>query len=270
VAVTRLGDRTPEEFETVDHPGVSVLARPSATPWVRYVLESGLTLHEAAGNDRASLIIDGRKPVFLIPAKLPTGHPGEGKGRWAVRRFARGGRLLPILLGDRYLAIGTPRPLHEAAISEEAQRRGIPTPVVVAAAVYSAGIFYRGDLVTELVSNATDLMEALFDTRRKGLGGAVERLDSLRASGGLIRTLARAGLQHGDLHAGNILLQWEGVSPNAFILDLGLSRFLPEGTQADPGPMFRRLRRSLRKWEGRTGLRLSHKEWAALDEAAGA
>ena len=267
MAVNRLGDRTPKGFETVDHPGVSVLTRPSAVPWVRYVLESGLTLHEAAGNDRANLVIDGRRPVFLIPAKLPSGKPGEGTERWVVRRFARGGRLLPTLLGDRYLAVGTPRPVHEAAISEEARRRGIPTPTVVAAAVYSAGIFYRGDLVTELVSNATDLTEALFDTRRKGIGGAVERLDSLRVSGGLIRTLAGAGFQHGDLHAGNILLQWEGVSPNAFILDLGRSRLLPDGTKADPGPMVRRLRRSLRKWEGRTGLRLSNKEWSTLDEA---
>ena len=270
MSVNRSEEGRPAGFEIVDHPGVSVLARPSAIPWVRYVLESGLTLHEAAGNDRASLIIDGRKPVFLIPAKFPSGGSGEGQERWVVRRFARGGRLLPRLLGDRYLDVGTPRPIHEVAISEEARRRGIPTPAVVAAAVYSAGTFYRGDLVTEFVTDATDLMEALFDTRRKGLGGAVERLDSLRATGGLIRTLARAGLQHGDLHAGNILLQWEGVSPNPFILDLGRSRFLTGRKQADPGPMFRRLRRSLRKWEGRTGLRLSEKEWAALDEAVGA
>lgn len=255
-------------FQVVDHPGAKVLARTGVTPWVRYVLEGGDTLHDAAGSDRDRFVLDGREPVFVVPAKLPTAQRANAAERWAVRKFARGGRVLPALLGDRYLRVGTPRPFHEAMVSEEIRERGVPTPQVLAAGVYSSGSFYRGDLVTEFVPDASNLVEALFENRRKGAGGAGERLDALAATGSLVRILARAGLRHRDLHGGNILLQWEGTAPRAFILDLDLSHLLPRGTRASAGPMVRRLTRSLRKWEGRTGLRLSGREWATLEEAA--
>jgi len=139
----------------------------------------------------------------------------------------------------------------------------------LAAAVYLDGPFYRGDLVTEFVPDAPDLVEVLFDTRRKGAGGALERMEALRASGALVRTMASAGLKHRDLNASNILLQWKGTAPQAMILDLDLSRLNPAGIPAAWGPMAQRLRRSLRKWEGRTGLRLSEGEWDTLREGMG-
>jgi len=255
-------------FQMVDHPGAQVLARTEVVPWVRYVLEGGHTLHQAAGAARDARVLEGRQPVFVVPAKLSRDGARDAADRWAVRKFARGGRILPTLLGDRYLHVGLPRPLHEARVSEEARLRGVPTPRVMAAALYRDGAFYRGDLVTELVPDATDLVEGLFDPRRKGAGGAVERLDALKAAGALIRTMARAGLRHRDFHAGNILLQWEGTAPRALILDLDLSRLLPMGTTTSPAPMVRRLKRSLRKWEGRTGLHLTEREWATLDETS--
>ncbi|MGW8265913.1 MAG: lipopolysaccharide kinase InaA family protein [Longimicrobiales bacterium] len=255
-------------FQIVDHPGVRALARIEVTPWVRYVLEGGSTLHAAAGSERDAEAMGGREPVFVIPAKLPRDRRSGAEERWVVRKFARGGRILPKLLGDRYLGIGSPRPFYEARVSEEIRERGVPTPRVLAAAVYSAGVFYRGDLVTEFVPAASDLVEILFDNRRKGAGGAGERLDALSAAGSLVRVLAGAGLRHRDLHAGNILLQWEGAAPRAFILDLDLSRLLPRGARASAPAMLRRLTRSLRKWEGGTGLRLSEREWATLEKAA--
>jgi hypothetical protein len=143
----------------------------------------------------------------------------------------------------------------------------VPTPEILAAAVYRRTLFYRADLVTGFVPHSSDLVEALFDPRRKGAGGAAERLDALRASGALIRSMARAGLRHGDLHARNILLQWEGAAPRGFVLDLDRARILPRGRVAYPRGMVRRLGRSLRKWETATGLRLSEREWAALEES---
>lgn len=256
------------DFEVVDHPGAWGLVRPDAAPWVRYVLEGGDTLHAAAGADRRVLTVEGRAPVYVIPAKVHDGKVPAPGMRWAVRRFARGGKVLPALLGDRFLRWGTPRPVHETRVSEEARRRAIPTPRVMAAMTYPQGPFYRADLVTEFVSGATDLVESLFDTRRKGPGGAAERLDALRAAGALIGAMSRAGLRHEDLHARNILLQWEGSAPRGLILDLDRARLLPGGSRASPGTMLRRLKRSLGKWEGRTGLRISPREWETLDEAA--
>jgi 3-deoxy-D-manno-octulosonic acid kinase len=252
-------------FEVVDHPGARVLSRREAVPWVRYVLEGGNTLYEAAAGDREVFDLPGREPVYSIPAK---GDQEEGVGkRWAVRHFSRGGRVLPSLLDDRFLRLGTPRPFHELRVSEGIRSRGIPTPRILAAALYPTSFFYRADLVTEFVPHSTDLVDALFDTRRKGAGGASERLEALRVAGALLRAMGKAGLRHNDLNAGNILLQWEGTTPRSHILDLDRARLLPEGSEAPVGPMLYRLKRSLRKWEGRAGLRLTEREWSTLDAA---
>ncbi len=260
-------------FEVVEHGKHRVLARPEAAPWVRFVLESGKSLHEAASEDRNGFRLEGRSPVFVIPGKTPStkanGHRKNGlQVDWAVRHFVRGGRVVSALLRDRYLRFGAIRPYHEVGASEEARRRGIPTPKVIAAATYDSGLFYRADLVTEFVSEASDLVEALFDTRRKGAGGAVERLDALQAAGYMVRQLAQAGLRHRDLHAGNILLQWKGAAPRAHLLDLDRCEIGPEGKAIPAAPMLQRLKRSLGKWERRTGLRVSEREWQTLDGAA--
>ncbi len=254
-------------FQVVEHPGARVLARPEVVPWVRFVLESGQGLHAASAGDKAVLRLEGRDPVFVIPAKITKGE-GAGSGdRWAIRHYARGGRFVPTLLGDRYIRSGRVRPYHEVVASEAARERGIPTPRVVAAAMYPAGIFYRADLVTTFVSNASDLVEALFDTSRKGAGGAAERLDALRAAGELVRRMAAAGLRHRDIHARNILLKWKGATPMPHLLDLDRCEVRPKGVPLSPTSMHQRLRRSLRKWEYRTGIHISDKEWDTLDQA---
>ena len=220
-------------FEVVQNGGTRVLARPEAVSWVRYVLDAGKTLHAYAAEDRKGSRLEGRSPVFVIPAKTPSEKTPSGEspvhgqagfaGRWAVRHFVRGGRVFSTLFGDRYLRVGAVRPFLEVEASEEARWRGIATPRVVAAASYPTGPFYRADLVTEFIPEASDLVQALFDTSRKGAGGALERLDTLRTAGELVRQLAAVGLRHRDLHAGNILLQWQGAAPRAHLLDLDLS-----------------------------------------------
>ena len=255
------------EFELVDHPGASVWARPPAVPWVRYVLEGSDTLHRAAAGDRGAVALEGREPVYIIPAKVPRKGESPEPGRWAVRHYVRGGRVFPHLLGDRYLRVGRIRPIHELEVSELARARGIATPRVIAAALYPSRFSYRADLVTEFIPDAASLVEALFDTERKGVGGALERQDALRASGELIREMADAGIQHRDLHAGNVLLRWEGSAPEAHILDLDRCEVAANGRSLPSGPMLRRLQRSLRKWEGWTALRLTEKEWSTLEAA---
>ncbi len=262
-------------FETIDHPGARVLCRPEAAPWVRYVLEGGQGLHAAAARERNAWPLEGRATVYVIPAKERTAPSGpsesnSAQGRWVVRHYVRGGRLVPFLLGDRYLRMGRIRPFHEARASDDARARGIPTPRVVAAAMYPAGWFYRADLVTEYIPESTDLVEALFDTRRKGAGGALERQDALQAAGELIRQMADAGVFHRDLHAGNILLQWVGSAPRPYLVDLDRCEVRPPGRRAAAAGMVGRLRRSVRKWEGWSGLKITEKEWAVLRSAVDA
>jgi hypothetical protein len=134
--------------------------------------------------------------------------------------------------------------------------------------MYPGGSFYRADLVTDFISDSSDLVETLFDHRRKGPGGAAERLDALRATGELIRRMASVGIRHRDLHARNILLEWQGVAPRAHLLDLDRCEVRKEGARISPVPMHQRLRRSLMKWEHGTRTRLSDREWDTLEREA--
>ena len=79
--------------------------------------------------------------------------------------------------------------------------------------------------------------------------------------------MAAAGLRHRDLHARNILLEWLGAAPLPHLLDLDRCDVGPEGVPVPVTPMHQRLRRSLLKWERRTGLRISEKEWETFDQA---
>lgn len=252
-------------FETVEHPGARVLARPEAEFWVRSVLEGGQGLHAASARERDAVRLEGRNPLFVIPAQGGGISPHD---RWAVRHYVRGGRLVPALMGDRYLRSGRIRPYHETEASEAARARGIPTPRVVAAALYPQGVFYRADLVTDFIPDTIDLVEALFDTSRKGAGGAMERMDALQAAGRLVQSMARVGIRHRDLHAGNVLLQWRGMAPTAYLVDLDRCEVGRQGQSVAATRMFQRLRRSLLKWEHRTRTRISEREWSILETAA--
>jgi len=101
-------------------------------------------------------------------------------------------------------------------------------------------------------------------------GGASERLDALRATGELVKKMAAVGLRHRDLHARNILLEWQGAAPTPHLLDLDRCDVGKEGSPVPATPMYQRLRRSLLKWERRTGLHISEMEWETLDQAVNA
>jgi 3-deoxy-D-manno-octulosonic acid kinase len=147
-------------------------------------------------------------------------------------------------LGDRYLRAGAPRPLRELRASEEARAREIPTPRVVAGAVYPAGLVYRGDLVTDYVPRSADLAGIVF-------GGAVDPpvspASALRAAGRLLSTMAARGLRHPDVNARNVLLTADEEEPLAWILDLDRCVLSPDGSAVEVGSMKARLLRSLAK-----------------------
>ena len=219
------------------------------------ILSTAPTLHAAAAR-LGGRRMTGRGAVYSVPTT---------RGDWVVRHFQRGGSVAS-LLGDRYLVSGVPRPFRETGVSESVREREIPTPRVLAAAVYRAGPIYRGDLVTELVPDASELAEILFDRERSGLAATSDRKEALRETGSLIHRLAGAGVRHADLNAKNVLLQWSGGSPTAYVLDLDRCRVGAEAAPVDG--MLQRLLRSLRKLERRTRLRLPPAEAELLVDAA--
>lgn len=246
-------------FESFARGHTTCWVRPDARRWIESVLSTAPTLHAAAARLGGSHM-SGRGPVYAVPTT---------SGVWVVRHFHRGGAIGPVL-GDRYLARGVPRPFREASASQMVRGRGIPTPRVIAASVYRAGPFYRGDLVTELVPEAEELSEILFDPDRTGLAGTADRKEALRETGALVAKMARAGVRHPDLNAKNILLQWSGGRPTAYVLDLdrttvGKAR---SSTSAIADSMLSRLLRSLRKFERSRGVRIPTSETDLLVDAA--
>lgn len=230
--------------------------------WMEEVLGSGGTLHGWAAEHPERSELAGRGRVYSVPAPVPG---PDGRDRWVVRHYYRGGAVARFLT-DRYLAVGRPRPLREADATHAARERGIPTPAAVAGAVYPAGAFYRADFVSEEIPGASDLADVLFGSAAPH---EVEREAALTAAGRLVRRLEQVGVLHQDLNAKNIVLHPDEGGPRAHLVDLDRCCARTAGVPAPAFPMRRRLERSLRKFQIRTGRGLGASEWAALRRGFG-
>jgi 3-deoxy-D-manno-octulosonic acid kinase len=228
-------------------------ASDEAREWATDVLSAARRFRDVAEADPDALVLRGRGAVWAIR---------HGDLRWVVRPYRRGGLLAAPLLGDKHLRWGTPRPLAEAFASAEVLSRGVPTPRVLAGAIYPAGAFYRADLVTEYVPDSRDLASALF-------GGEPDsvRRDALTSSGRLVGEMARAGVEHPDLNARNILLVGAARS-GATLLDLDRCRLRPAGSPTSPAKMLARLERSLAKIAGVHGVSVEPSDLSLLRAAA--
>lgn len=250
----------PAGYEGVDIGPVHAFAVREAVTWLREVLASGETLGSWASARASGTALAGRGAVFSVPA--PVAGP-EGRPRWVARHYYRGGAVAAPLLGDRYLALGHPRPLQELVASHNARARGIPTPAVVAGAIYDAGIWYRADLVTEQIPDGTDLAEVLFGQNEAKIDPAA----ALSATGALVRRLERTGILHPDLNAKNVVLARDGAEVRAHLVDLDGCRARAPGVPAPAFTMRQRLERSLRKFGRRTHRPLSEESWTRLRSA---
>jgi len=251
----------PGPFRQLHIGAATAWARPEARPWVEASLDAGLTLHQAGAGAAGGgeVLSGGRGPAYVIRS---------GVGAWVVRHGFRGGAVAS-LLGDRYLRLGAPRPFHEARMSVEARRRGVPTPRVVAAAIYPSGIFYRGDVVTDLVPRARSLGSLLFGPERSQDPALRDEL--IQAAAAMPLRLARWGVEHRDLNVDNLLRPGEdsggegGWPPGELVvLDLDRCRLRRQSLEDGGRAMAARLERSLRRGEERRGPALDHREWDAF------
>ncbi len=241
----------PEGYVPVRQRGIDAFAWEPAAPWLVEVLDRHASLATWAASHTVGTLA-GRGPVRVVPAHAAG--PGGSAG-WAVRHYRRGG-WAAALLGDRYLALGPPRPHREVHASALARARGVRTPAVVAGAAYAAaGVFYRADLVTELVPAARPLSDVVVAADQ------AEATRALRHAGRLIAGLARAGVAHADLHVGNVLIDAAGEE---WVLDLDRARVSPQGGVAAGPRMLARLERSLRKLARRSGRAITTTELRAL------
>jgi 3-deoxy-D-manno-octulosonic acid kinase len=222
--------------------GAQILARTEALSWSREAVSAYGSLYRAA-QDSAYSTLRGRGPVPVLTNPEGTGPP------WVVRHYFRGGLMRPF--GDRFLRAGTPRSFVEVENSARIEDLGFATPRIVAAAVYPGGLLYRADLVTELVPHARTLADALVGENGPSgaRAGGNARREAIACAAELITRLARAGVQHPDLNAENVLIARGAQRVHAILLDLDGCRVARPSVPVDAARLRRRLARSIRKLE---------------------
>lgn len=232
----------PRGYDHARHPVGEVVVWREAADWARSTL-AHTSLHDWAASQPDRIDFAGRGLVYGPAA--PLAGP-DGRARWAVRRYRRGGAMA-MHMGERYLRLRTPRPFREIAASEESRSRGIRTPAAVAGATYVSGLYYRCDLITEVVPDVHTLADQL-----QAHDGTREWLHCMARAGDLIRSLAEAGVHHVDLNARNILLSEDRREP-AWVVDLDRARLLRGPSPRARDRMELRLVRSIVKTGTPTG-----------------
>jgi 3-deoxy-D-manno-octulosonic acid kinase len=126
----------------------------------------------------------------------------------------------------------------------------------MAGVTYADGVYYRCDLVTEVVPHVRTLVELLHEH-----DGTRGWLVSMARAGALVRRLGEAGVFHVDLNARNILLS-DDPAEEAWVVDLDRARVLKGASASATERMQVRLTRSIVKFGTPTGERLGDAEVA--------
>jgi tRNA A-37 threonylcarbamoyl transferase component Bud32 len=208
------------------------------------------TLHEYAARHPSARMLQGRAAAYVVPLPAP-----QDTVRVVVRHNRHGGLFGPIT-GDRFLS--PTRAPYELEVSLELTRLGVPTPEIVAYALYPpGGVLQRSDVCSREIADSRDLAHILTSE------GATERAAAFEATAGLVAALARAGARHHDLNAKNVLLTYEA----AYVLDVDRVTLNGRPDVALDGNLAR-LTRSLRKWRDRFGARISERDITELESAS--
>lgn len=158
-----------------------------------------------------------------------------------LRHYCRGGAVRR-LLQDRYIWHGlhATRPWRELALQARLHAADLPVPLPIGARLRRdrpGSPFYRADLLTGRLSRTRTLAQAL-------VSGPLEQA-GWHAVGATIARFHRAGVDHADLNAHNILLDADGA---AYLIDFDRGR-LRRATGRWCRRNLQRLQRSLTKLE---------------------
>ncbi|MDD2581295.1 MAG: lipopolysaccharide kinase InaA family protein [Desulfuromonadaceae bacterium] len=211
------------------------------------------TLHEWAALQPVREELHGRGVIYSVD--LPT-IPATPV---VVRRNRHGG-LLHGFTGEYFLS-PTRAPL-ELSTSLRLAAAGVPTPEVIAYAIYpTGGVFARSDVMTRRLPEGDDLPAAWKKESKE------ECNVLLAAVARLLNLLAAAGAWHADLNLKNIYITRSGADRAAYLLDVDRVTF-PGGDDVAVRN-FKRLVRSARKWRDRWGLDLDENSLAYLADLTG-
>ena len=209
---------------------------------------SRYTLHEYAARHPGARLLQGRGAAYAVPLT-------EAPFRIVIRHNRHGGALARVT-GDRFLA--PTRAPYELETSLALARLGVPTPEVVAYALYPpGGWLQRSDVCSREIAGGRDLAQVLTGE------GATQRAAALAATATLVGVLARVGARHHDLNAKNVLL----AGTEAFVLDVDRVK-LGQRCESALEANLARLLRSLKKWRATTGARVTDEDMLQLAERA--
>jgi 3-deoxy-D-manno-octulosonic acid kinase len=159
----------------------------------------------------------------------------SGTRQWVLRHFRRGG-FMARWSQDAYVWTGEDavRAFTEWRLLEQLTQLGLPVPKPVAARYQRRGLCYRCDLITQRIGNAQPLSASLEQSALP---------ESLWcAIGAAIAQLHRAGVDHADLNAHNMLI---GMKGTVSVIDFDRGRLRPQGNWSARN--LQRLQRSLVK-----------------------
>ncbi len=241
----------PQGFERLEGAGGDIVVHQKLAEGVREALASGTLYAWARAHPRARQM-QGRLPVYAAP--LPLDGPTV-----VVRHAHHGGALAPVL---RDLFLPPTRAPGELATSLILSRAGVPTPPVVAYAVYRAGpLLRRVDVMTVELPGA-DLGAAL-----QTPPGADDHEPLVAPVAALLGALTQAGAWHPDLNVKNILLVPDDAGElHPAVLDVDRVRFVPPGDPNLREANYGRLARSVTKWCRAAGTAFPDRVMTAIRE----
>jgi hypothetical protein len=225
-----------------------VVAVPAVVATLREWLQDG-TLAEFAERHPERRVLAGRGAAYAVPL--------DASGTSVVVRHNRHGGLLAPVTGDLFLP--PTRAPHELDVALRLRAAGVPTPEVLAYAIYPAGpLLRRSDVLTREIPTSEDLAAILADA------SVSQRRDALDAAARLIAALCRVGAHHHDLNLKNVLLARESEGTRALVLDVDRVTFGRPGARKVVEGNLARFVRSARKWRALYGVPVGEPDLARV------
>jgi 3-deoxy-D-manno-octulosonic acid kinase len=178
-----------------------------------------------------------------------------GFGPAVLRHYLRGG-FAARFSRSRFFwrGVGRIRSFDEFRLLRELLRRRLPVPRPIAAIYWREGLFYRAAILLERLQGVRSLAE-----RAAASGGDAP----WKEAGQMIARIHRAGLDHADLNASNLLFEDSG---RGWVIDVDRSQLRIPATAWREANLAR-LKRSLLKLRGSRTLEDVERDYATLRSA---
>jgi tRNA A-37 threonylcarbamoyl transferase component Bud32 len=219
------------------------------------VIEQHDTLYAWARQVQQPRALRGRAPVFVATI------PSHDDITIVVRHAWHGGLLAPLTRDVYRRPSRAPR---ELQIAERLRQAGVPTPQIVAYALYDAGPgLVRVDVASRYIDDSYDLAAVLAQHAPD-----IDRSSAFGALTLLLENLARNHFVHPDLNVKNVLIFRDSVRVLAAVLDVDVvEHAIGDTSSTVHARNVARLVRSMRKAPMQFGIQIAPDEYDAFEGA---